>query len=46
MVAGGLLSNQSQTVIHNLQIFGKELGIAYQIVDDVLDYSSSFEIMG
>mgnify|MGYP001156954225 FL=1 len=46
MVAGGLLSNQSQTVIHNLQIFGKELGMAYQIVDDVLDYNSSFEIMG
>ena len=46
MVAGGLLSNQSQTVINTLQICGKELGMAYQIVDDVLDYSSSFEVMG
>ena len=46
MVVGGLLSNQSQTVLNTLQLFGKELGMAYQIVDDVLDYSSSFEIMG
>ena len=46
MVLGGLLSNQSQTVLNTLQLFGKELGMAYQIVDDVLDYSSSFEIMG
>ena len=46
MVVGGLLSNQSQTVINTLQICGKELGMAYQIVDDVLDYSSSFEVMG
>ena len=46
MVVGGLLSNQSQTVINTLQIYGKELGMAYQIVDDVLDYSSSFEVMG
>ena len=46
MVVGGLLSNQSQTVVTSLQLFGKELGMAYQIVDDVLDYSSSFEIMG
>ena len=46
MVVGGLLSNQSKTVLNTLQLFGKELGMAYQIVDDVLDYSSSFEIMG
>ena len=46
MVVGGLLSNQSQKVLTTLQLFGKELGMAYQIVDDVLDYSSSFEIMG
>ena len=46
MVVGGLLNNQSQTVINALQIFGKEMGMAYQIVDDVLDYTSSFEIMG
>jgi len=46
MVVGGLLSNQSQTVLNTVQLFGKELGMAYQIVDDVLDYSSSFEIMG
>ena len=46
MVVGGLLSNQSQTVLNTMQLFGKELGMAYQIVDDVLDYSSSFEIMG
>ena len=46
MVVGGLLSNQSQTVLNTLQLFGKELGMAYQIVDDELDYSSSFEIMG
>ena len=46
MVVGGLLSNQSQKVLNTMQLFGKELGMAYQIVDDVLDYSSSFEIMG
>ena len=46
MVVGGLLSNQSQTVLTTLQLFGKELGMAYQIVDDVLEYRSSFENMG
>ena len=44
MVVGGLLSNQSQTVINTLQICGKELGMAYQIIDDVLDYLSLIHI--
>ena len=43
---GAVLSDQSKLVEDCLRTYGKELGIAYQLIDDVLDYSSSSEIIG
>ena len=38
--------DQSKLIEDCLRTYGKELGIAYQLIDDVLDYSSSSEIIG
>ncbi len=43
---GAVLAGQSTRIENNLHNFGRELGLAYQIIDDVLDYNSSFEMMG
>ena len=43
---GAVLSGQSNRIENSLNDFGRELGTAYQLIDDVLDYNSSFEIMG
>lgn len=44
--SAALLSQKSQKEILALNEFGKNLGVVFQIVDDVLDYSSSKEILG
>jgi octaprenyl-diphosphate synthase len=44
--SGALLNNRSSSEISALREFGKNLGIIFQIVDDVLDYSSKKEVMG
>ena len=38
---GGIITNQNKVVISKLNLFGKYLGIAFQILDDVLDYDNS-----
>lgn len=38
--------NASANIIENLKSYGKNLGIAFQIVDDILDYSSDSETLG
>jgi octaprenyl-diphosphate synthase len=43
---GAVLSGQSNRIENSLNDFGRELGIAYQLIDDVLDYNSSFEVIG
>ena len=43
---GGVLAGQSNKIEDSLNIYGQELGMAYQLIDDVLDYSSSYEMMG
>ena len=30
----------------NLYQFGRSLGLAYQVVDDILDFTSSAEVLG
>ena len=43
---GAILSATNQAQEHALKNYGKHLGIAYQIVDDVLDYTSQNDIIG
>ena len=43
---GAILAGASDNQISALQHYGRHLGIAFQLVDDVLDYQSSAEEMG
>ena len=40
-VLGGIITKQKTEVINYLSLFGNYLGIAFQILDDVLDYDIS-----
>jgi len=44
--AGSILSGTNQDQINLLKDFGKNLGMAFQIMDDVLDYDSNKEEIG
>ncbi|MFS8742041.1 solanesyl diphosphate synthase [Synechococcus sp. WC10meta] len=44
--AAGLLSGVSPEVADRLFDFGRDLGIAFQIVDDLLDFTGSAETLG
>ncbi len=41
-----IISKQDEDIINNCANFGKYLGIAFQLVDDILDYSSTDSQMG
>jgi octaprenyl-diphosphate synthase len=43
---GAVLADQSAAVEQAMAAYGRHLGAAYQLVDDVLDYSSSSEELG
>ncbi len=43
---GAVISNSSQQQERAMADFGLHLGIAYQLIDDVLDYSATAEEMG
>ena len=43
---GGVAANQSPAITNALENYGLNLGIAYQLIDDVLDYTSDAETMG
>jgi octaprenyl-diphosphate synthase len=43
---GALLNNRSKAEIEALRLFGKYLGMVFQIVDDILDYSSDESTLG
>lgn len=44
--AGALLGKAKQTELEALSIYGDKIGLAFQIVDDVLDVVSSAEVLG
>jgi octaprenyl-diphosphate synthase len=44
--SAAILAGADKTIQENLHQFGLEVGIAFQLVDDVLDYSGSSETMG
>ncbi|TVQ42631.1 MAG: solanesyl diphosphate synthase [Gloeocapsa sp. DLM2.Bin57] len=41
-----LLSDTSETIADNLYHYGRHLGLAFQIVDDLLDFTGSTDILG
>jgi octaprenyl-diphosphate synthase len=46
MKLGGILANASEDQQHGLAEYGRNLGMAFQIVDDVLDLTASEEVLG
>lgn len=44
--AGAILAGASKEEEQALQLYGRHLGIAFQLIDDVMDYLSSSEEMG
>jgi octaprenyl-diphosphate synthase len=46
MKLGGILSRADDGDLHRLSEYGRNLGMAFQIVDDVLDLTASEEVLG
>ncbi|GAA6622268.1 solanesyl diphosphate synthase [Scytonema sp. NUACC26] len=44
--AAGVLSEVSQEVTEHLYNYGRHIGLAFQIVDDILDFTSSTDTLG
>lgn len=44
--AAGVLSDAPRDVCDHLYEYGKHLGLAFQIVDDILDFTSPTEVLG
>lgn len=45
-VAAGLIAEQSDEVIHHLRKAGQLVGLAFQVRDDILDVTATFEEIG
>lgn len=46
VMAGGIITNQSQPIMKALADFGASFGLAFQIYDDILDVTSTPEQLG
>jgi all-trans-nonaprenyl-diphosphate synthase len=44
--AAGVLSGQAIEVNEHLYQYGRDLGLAFQIIDDILDFTSPTEVLG
>lgn len=44
--ASGILSGVDESTAESLYQYGRNLGLAFQIVDDILDFTSSTEVLG
>ncbi len=44
--AAGVLSNADSDVTEHLYNYGRNLGLAFQIVDDIFDFTASTEVLG
>lgn len=44
--SAAILSNESSDLAEKLYNYGKNLGLAFQIVDDILDFTASTEVLG
>tara|TARA_B100001564_G_scaffold105617_1_gene87417 strand:- start:322 stop:933 length:612 start_codon:yes stop_codon:yes gene_type:complete len=43
---GAILANQDNKIKQALEVYGKNLGLTFQIADDTLDYNSDLKIFG
>jgi geranylgeranyl diphosphate synthase type II len=46
VVTGGIYANANKTHVENLRQFGQAIGLAFQIVDDILDVTQTSEQLG
>ena len=46
MIAGALCAGVSQRALESLKIFGGALGLAFQVVDDILDVTAESSVLG
>ena len=46
MVSGGIYAGADLNSVDNLRCFGRNIGLAFQIVDDVLDVTQTSEQLG
>lgn len=46
LLFGGIIGNATSEQMEALEIFGREIGLAFQIIDDVLDVTSTVEELG
>ncbi|MBD0345253.1 MAG: solanesyl diphosphate synthase [Coleofasciculus sp. Co-bin14] len=44
--AAGVLSGVSPDVAANLYRYGRHIGLAFQVIDDILDFTASTEVLG
>jgi all-trans-nonaprenyl-diphosphate synthase len=44
--SAGILSGVSTELAENLYSYGRNIGLAFQIVDDILDFTASTEVLG
>ena len=44
--AAAVLSNANNGIVEELYNYGRNLGLAFQIVDDILDFTGSAEVLG
>lgn len=45
-VVGGMLANAAEGTLHAIEAYAKNLGLAFQITDDVLDVTATKEVLG
>lgn len=43
---GAMLANGSEATLRSVEAYAKNLGLAYQIIDDILDATSTAEVLG
>jgi len=46
LILGGLAANADETTLKALSSFGEKVGLAFQVVDDILDVTATTEQMG
>lgn len=44
--AAGLLSGSFKEIVDRMYSYGRHLGLAFQVVDDILDFTGSTEVLG